>query len=351
MRNGVRAESDLYYIHTSLYYWPDPYSGWTNFVAANPAHPLVTNNLNSEITYSAQLMTDLQTVNYNVNHGHSYVSDPLGSDNWKILTAGQSGDCEDFALTKAQALLALGYPASALHIECSEIADPEEATRTGHAWLVVQTSTGDYALDLNSDTVALNSALSFGGKEFICRRRQIGSNWAFISSFSPTSGCENAPLGYNFNYIFDPLLNILYPLPQDSYLRPFAYPCQIINDPEKSYHEWDDNPAAPSINFSADNNYIYFATNGTLYTYRLDENVLTEVSHETYTGNGFVQRDGTLLDSNPAAPPYDNDAGITEIPYWWWWCVNAEVISPDGYYDYQYQYYNRFIWPTPPIQE
>lgn len=349
MRNGARVESDLYYIFTSLYYSPSPYSGWTNFAAANPAHPLVTNNLNTEITHSAQLMTDLQTVNYNVNHGHAYVSDPLGNDNWKILASGQGGDCEDFALTKAQALLNLGYPASALHIECSEIDDPAGGTRTGHAWLVVQTTSGDYALDLNSDTVALNSALSFGGKEFICRRRQIGSNWAFISSFAPTSGCENAPLGYNYNYIFDPLLNILYLLPQGSYAQPFLYPCQVISDPQKTSQEFDDNIAAPSINFSEDKNYIYFATNGTLYTYRLDENVLTEVSHETYTGNGFVLRDGTLLSSNPAAPPYSNDAGVTEVPDWYW-CVGAEVLSPDGYYDYQYQYYDWFSWPTPPIQ-
>lgn len=371
MRNGVRVESDLYYIHTSLYFWPNPYSGWTAFCASNPSHPLVTNNLNTEITHSAKLMTDLQTVNYNVNHAHTYQSDPAGNDNWKILTAGQSGDCEDFALTKAQALLDLGYPASALHIECSEISAPDEGTRTGHAWLVVQTTAGDYALDLNSDSVGFNAALTFGGKEFICRRRQIGSNWAFISSFAPVSGCENTPLGYNFNYIFDPLLNILYPLPQDSYVRPFSAPCK--QNPSSYYLPYDKYyhmPSAPSINFSEDNDWIYYLTPygaGTLptqriYKFRLNENELyqesvTDVPTVNYDGShyyasiiGFIQRDGTILSAIPAAPPEANGFGITEIPYWWW-CFSAEVISPDGYYDYQYQYYDWVSWPVPPIQE
>ena len=371
MRNGVRVESDLYYIHTSIYFWPAPYSGWTAFCTANPSHPLVTNNLNTEITYSAQLMTDLQTVNYNVNHAHSYVPDPLGNDNWKILGSGESGDCEDFALTKAQALLNMGYPASALHIECSEIAAPDEETRTGHAWLVVQTTTGDYALDLNSDSVGLNASLSFGGKEFICRRRQIGSNWAFISSFAPVSGCENTPLGYNFNYIFDPLLNIFYPLPQDSYVRPFTAPC--TQNPSYYYLPYDKYyhmPSAPSINFSEDNNWIYYLTPygaGTLptqriYKYRLNENELyqesvTDVPTVNYDGShyyasevGFIQRDGTILSTIPAAPPEANSFGITEIPYWWW-CFAAEVISPDGCYDYQYQYYNWLGGFVPPVQE
>ena len=129
-------------------------------------------------------------------------------------------------------------------------------------------------------------------------------------------------------------------------------------------------PSSPSINFSEDNDWIYYLTPygaGTLptqriYKFRLNENELyqesvTDVPTVNYDGShyyasevGFIQRDGTILPAIPAAPPEPNGFGITEIPYWWW-CFSAEVISPDGYYDYQYQYYDWFNWPSPPIQE
>jgi predicted transglutaminase-like cysteine proteinase len=358
LRNGTRVESDLYYIFTSLYMSPYAYTGWVNFCNDNPSFPLVFNNLNTEMAMTTKLMEDLQAVNYSVNHAHTYVPDPSGHDTWSILMPGQSGDCEDFALTKAQALLQMGYPASALHIECSNIdpitpPNPNEV-RIGHAWLVAQTDVGDYALDINSDTVVLNSTLTFSGREFFMRRRQIGQNWAYISPFSPVSVGLNAYLGVHFSYIFDPLLNILYPLPMDSFNRPFLYPNRIIPDawlpPEHGMAEWDDNPGDTSINFSEDNNYIYFATcpdvgvqgvDGNLYTFRLDENVLTEVNKTTYTGGGYVWRDGTIHSLQPSDPIDPAMEGLIQLP-WWWWVEVAEVISPDGHYDFQYQWFNWF---------
>jgi len=351
LRNGSRVASDLYFIFTSIWFYGTEFIGWTNFAAAHPSFPLVTNNLNREITMTAQLMTDLQTVNYNVNHDHAYVPDPAGNDNWKILESGQSGDCEDFALTKAQALLNLGYDAAALHIECSQIANPVSGTRTGHAWLVVQTTTGDYALDVNSDSVGINAALTFGGKEFYTRKRQIGMNWAFISPFSPFSYIVNEPIGYYFSYIYDPLLNIMYPLPwdindADTLDKPFSEPSSYAAS-EQPGDEYK-NPGSPSINFSVDNNSIYYANNGTLYTLRLDENVLTTVSSSTYTTNGFVNRAGTIVAG------IDGQANFDPYPWPWayWNLIRAEVTSPEGYYDFRYEYYMWTMgsYPIPPFQ-
>jgi hypothetical protein len=75
--------------------------------------------------------------------------------------------CEDFALTKAKKLLDMGYPASALHIEVGTIPGGE-----GHAWLVVQTDQGDYALDNIFKPIMKNTLLPYSG-----RKRQTGSNW------------------------------------------------------------------------------------------------------------------------------------------------------------------------------
>lgn len=359
LTNGAREERDLYCIWTSAYINLAPFTGWTAFATANPSHPLVTNNLNTEIEYSAQVMADMHTVNYAVNHTHSYVSDPAGNDNWKILGEGEGGDCDDFALTKAQELLNLGYPASALHIEASLIENPVSGTRQGHAWLVVQTTNGNYALDVNSDDVAVNSALTVGGKRLYTRRRQIGNNWAFISPYSAFLSSINVYLGYYFVYIYDPLLNVIYRMPwvTPAY-RPFSFPIAQMED--------DSWRSSPSINFSDDHNSIYYADNGVLSTYRLDENELTLVSQTAYT-EGWVTKDGEVKGPFPAEPlpgghPYashvpdeylfypeegeaiwvvlDNNgdmsngsSGSTGIYY-----IGEELVSLDGYYDFQYQY-------------
>ncbi len=354
MTNGTRVERDLYFLFTSLYYSPNPMAGWINFATANPGFPLVSNNLNTYITMNDTVMADLQRVNYSVNHSHTYYEPYPPSDLWKIMSPGDTGDCKDYALTKAKALLDLGYPASALHIECSEIEPtvPPTPNQPGHGWLVVQTNEGDYALDLNTDDVVSNASLAFAGREFISRRRQIGSNWAFISPFSAVSTALNAPLGYCLKYILDPLLNILYPLPCPTCEPPFLYPSRVVDDTYNTpTANWYDGFASPSINFSEDNNSIYYATEGTIYTYRLDENVLALVKTEAYVGNGFVGRDGKIVSTKPPAALASGIDWHGLVPQSWWWVIAAEVISAEGYYDYRYQYYNWFEWPTPPIQQ
>ena len=54
----------------------------------------------------------------------------------------KSGDCEDYVLAKRQALIAKGFPPSALRVAYVKTAAGE-----GHALLVVRTNDGDYVLD------------------------------------------------------------------------------------------------------------------------------------------------------------------------------------------------------------
>jgi predicted transglutaminase-like cysteine proteinase len=283
--NGETITRDLYFIATSLYINPNPYTGWVNFAAANPTFELVTNNTNTQITMTEQVRTDLNEVNELVNTSHTYSGDS-GGDNWRIMESGETGDCEDFALTKAKMLLDLGYPVSAIHMEAAMI-DGSAIPNIGHAWLVVQTTTGDYALDTSSNSIVRNSSLRSNiGTEYICRRRQIGSNWAFISPFGWMMSSINTTGSYG--YILDPLLNIFY-----------SVNSSIIG----------------AINFSEDNTSIYAG-----YEYRLEENHLVQVS-------------------SAPLPFYVNRTGASEVPSENLWTVNMKSIS--GGYEY------RFITYTP----
>lgn len=206
LKRFTHNSGDLYFIATSLLINSNPFPGWVTFAAANPTFALITNNANTEITMTTQLMDDLNSVNYNVNHGYPHTAEVGGNDVWQFPVS-EGMDCEDAALGKVQALLDKGYAASTLHIETGFL----EGTTTGHAWLVVQTTKGDYALDINSDAVVLNSALIVGGKSLFGRRRQIGMNWAAISPFAWLINSDNSATNL-FLYILDPTLNILYPI-------------------------------------------------------------------------------------------------------------------------------------------
>jgi predicted transglutaminase-like cysteine proteinase len=144
-------------------------SGWDDFALQNPSFALVTNTSDSTIPSTDQLLADLNTVNNYVNNRNRYTLDEqqYGKlENWTIMADGGSGDCEDYALTKASKLLALGYPASALHIEVGMYKGE------GHAWLVVQTDKGDFALDNRYQQVMKNAATPY-----YARQRQIGMEW------------------------------------------------------------------------------------------------------------------------------------------------------------------------------
>jgi len=145
-------------------------AGWDAFAAENPEFPLVSNTGDTTIPMTDILKAAMDNVQSEINDRNKYITDTkqYGKlENWAIMEEGGSGDCEDFALTKAKKLLDMGYPASALHIEVGTIPGGE-----GHAWLVVQTDQGDYALDNIFKPIMKNTILPYSG-----RKRQTGSNW------------------------------------------------------------------------------------------------------------------------------------------------------------------------------
>ena len=147
------------------------YSSFTAFAAANPTHPIVTNTSDSTIAMTEQLRQDLEEINKNVNSHNNYKKDinPDGTlaDQWNFLQSGASGDCEDFAITKLQMLLDKGYPISALKIEAGKTLGG-----AGHAWLTVQTSEGDFSLDINYGVVIPSWLLTYTD-----RTKQTGTEW------------------------------------------------------------------------------------------------------------------------------------------------------------------------------
>jgi predicted transglutaminase-like cysteine proteinase len=344
--SGVSSARDLYFVATSLYINPAPFLGWTNFATANPTFALVTNNANTKITMTSQVMSDIQAVNETVNSAHEYVPDPGGNDDWKILEGAESGDCEDIALTKAKALLDMGYPASAIHFEAGIYSDEHGATK-GHGWLVVQTTAGDFALDVNYDTVIGNAGLTFDGAPFYARRRQIGSNWAFISGYGWMLASTNQTTPRTIWYILDPLLNIFYLLtPTSTIAAPFA---KIADTADA------DVISTESINFSEDNNSVYVADGTNIKEYKLNENSLDLIGTTPYSVKGFVGRDGNIVEGENLTGRQDpnnlDDVTVSEVDGLYhisdigagrlgdFRCLyDCEVVSENGYYSYDYRY-------------
>lgn len=349
---------DLYFVATSLYINPNPIYGWYAFCYWNSWFPLVSNNSNSKLPMTAQLMADMTSVNTDVNTNHNYYPDPAGNDYWHIMSPGETGDCEDFALTKAQALLNLGYPASAIHIECGRI----DGYPAGHAWLVVQTEAGDYALDLGDDNPLPNASMRpptlpepyITPSEYTARRRQIGRKWAFLSPYGWMSGSTNQTPPGTIWYILDPLLNMFHIIPPTQ-LRYLPFLSITSNDGVDL--------ATSSINFSEDNTQIHVAdpsgASGTIRTLRLDENVLTQVGTRSYTGRGFVGRNGFIQEPDGTfgrQDPFAYGGELYNVYLKTFSGVNylssinedregtfkalrsAKVTSKSGYYEHDYSY-------------
>jgi predicted transglutaminase-like cysteine proteinase len=86
----------------------------------------------------------IEAVNRQVNKDISPLDDKLHYDRaeyWTIPTDGY-GDCEDYALTKRQRLIAAGFPARALRVALVQV-----SPSVRHAVLTVVTDRGDLVLD------------------------------------------------------------------------------------------------------------------------------------------------------------------------------------------------------------
>ena len=76
--------------------------------------------------------------------------DQSETDTWSI--GPRCGDCEDYALTKMMALIAIGYPRSALRLAAATVKSPAGGAQD-HLVLTIHTTKGDYILDSLTESV------------------------------------------------------------------------------------------------------------------------------------------------------------------------------------------------------
>jgi predicted transglutaminase-like cysteine proteinase len=103
----------------------------------------------SVITLTDAADRQLRSINSAVNRSIipvNDVSDSPADDVWQVNV--KSGDCEDFALTKRDHLINMGWSPNALRIAVTKTPAGE-----GHAVLVVKTDRGDLVLDNRTNTI------------------------------------------------------------------------------------------------------------------------------------------------------------------------------------------------------
>lgn len=87
-------------------------------------------------------LRNFELVQTRVNETRPFVPEDNRDDYWQFLEPGQSGDCEDLAITKRQMLIDMGYRPGALRLaECRLRGSTAPAGR-GHAVLTVETDRG-----------------------------------------------------------------------------------------------------------------------------------------------------------------------------------------------------------------
>ena len=137
-------------------------AGASDFCSRYPTHPFCTNSDDgAEINLTTAQLAQLQAVNQDINLNYGRQGDPSGyrtGDRWDVMAPGGSGDCEDFALTKMQALVdTYGWSPANLKLVTGY-------TKTGeyHAMLGVRTSNrGLMILDVNNDPVVASTKLPY----------------------------------------------------------------------------------------------------------------------------------------------------------------------------------------------
>ncbi len=154
----------------------DP-SGWDSFQERYPDSEIVTNtDPGSAVTLTESKLAQLQQVNQSVNDSHTYEHDE-DDDTWNIMEPGDTGDCEDFALTKMQELIDKGWDPADLHLTGCEVNYSDGSTE-GHAVLTIDTDQGTYVLDNRYDDIALASNSQFG--DYAWTQRLNGGIWEYV---------------------------------------------------------------------------------------------------------------------------------------------------------------------------
>jgi predicted transglutaminase-like cysteine proteinase len=158
------------------------HQGFSDFCDRNPAHPTCTNtDYPNPISVGSGLYSKIKEINLDVNTSHSYATDASGwrvNDYWDIMSAGESGDCEDFALTKMQELINYGVPVKNLQIATCYV----EGGLGYHAVLMIQTQNrGALILDNRYDAVMDKESLEALGYKFHTYQA-AGFDWASFST-------------------------------------------------------------------------------------------------------------------------------------------------------------------------
>lgn len=121
------------------------------YMLCRKAHPVcrttrgrgVARNGSGAVQLNSATWRQLIDINARINRSMRQVSDSYKNgraDEWTV--GGGKGDCEDFALTKKQELLRLGWPSSALLIALARTGSGQS-----HAVLIARTDNGDLVLD------------------------------------------------------------------------------------------------------------------------------------------------------------------------------------------------------------
>ena len=101
----------------------------------------------SEVSLSPFADKQLRAINASVNRSIRPINDRADQgDVWEVNV--KAGDCEDFALTKRDHLIAMGWSPKALRIAVTKT-----PTGEGHAVLVVKTDRGDLVLDNRTNAI------------------------------------------------------------------------------------------------------------------------------------------------------------------------------------------------------
>jgi predicted transglutaminase-like cysteine proteinase len=116
------------------------------FCARNPDECTARGDA-SEVSLGPLADEQLRIVNTSVNRSIRSLDDrPDQGDVWQVNVT--AGDCEDFALTKRDHLIAMGWSTKALRIAVTKTPSGK-----GHAVLVVRTDQGDLVLDNRTNAI------------------------------------------------------------------------------------------------------------------------------------------------------------------------------------------------------
>ena len=160
--------------------------GWEQFKSDNPSHPLVTNSAQPEALPSNDaLIKQIRAIDLDVNSKHIYATDAsyrgIGDD-WRIMSGddpraqlNERGDCEDFALTKADKLInELGLSPKNMQIATCYTQKGEY-----HALLLVPTTNhGILVLDINTFGLTTKEKIDQSGYYLWDKFLINGNQWA-----------------------------------------------------------------------------------------------------------------------------------------------------------------------------